>query len=407
MESAASRMPVRRNRRSGVEDLWFKKEKVRKIDPESGKETWEKVPNKRHGRGKRWRANYVDDSGDQKTRAFDTKQEAQKWLDGIMSTLVQGTYVDPKVASMTVGKWCDQWIEGYSVHRSGTVRSAKTHIAKIKESFDTKPLNEVRPSAVKAWLADLKKQGLADSYVYALHSRLSQILGDAVYDGVLARNPCSRKTAPPMGKPKCYVATTEQIWGLYEAVPRSIKSAILLGAFAGLRVAEVSGALRTDMDFIKRVFNPARQWEDEPLKTETSATPVPVSEEFVMLLSTTILPGEHTHLVVNDHGEPVPPWQIERAIRDARESGLVDLPETFTFHDLRHYNASWLIASGADIKTVQARVRHASAKTTLDVYGHLWPDADESSRTAMSAILSERIDTAYGTAYPMHTGAAK
>ena len=42
------------------------------------------------------------------------------------------------------------------------------------------------------------------------------------------------------------------------------------------------------------------------------------------------------------------------------------LPEGFTFHDLRHYLASLLIASGADIKTVQARMRHANARTTLD-----------------------------------------
>ncbi|XGU20535.1 hypothetical protein ACETU7_07615 [Rhodococcus sp. 3Y1] len=42
---------------------------------------------------------------------------------------------------------------------------------------------------------------------------------------------------------------------------------------------------------------------------------------------------------------------------------------------MRHYLASLLIASGADIKTVQARLRHASAKTTLDTYGHMWPDA--------------------------------
>jgi hypothetical protein len=27
-------------------------------------------------------------------------------------------------------------------------------------------------------------------------------------------------------------------------------------------------------------------------------------------------------------------------------------------------------------------MRHASAPTTLDTYGHLWPDADESTRSA-------------------------
>ncbi|HWT48024.1 MAG TPA: hypothetical protein VN255_05405 [Mycobacterium sp.] len=50
-------------------------------------------------------------------------------------------------------------------------------------------------------------------------------------------------------------------------------------------------------------------------------------------------------------------------------------------------------ASGADIKAVQARLRHASAKTTLDTYGHLWPDADESTRAAIATVIKQRIAT--------------
>jgi integrase len=56
------------------------------------------------------------------------------------------------------------------------------------------------------------------------------------------------------------------------------------------------------------------------------------------------------------------------------------LPEGFRFHDLRHFYASLLIASGLDVKVVQARLRHASAKTTLDTDGHLWPDSDDTGR---------------------------
>jgi integrase len=67
------------------------------------------------------------------------------------------------------------------------------------------------------------------------------------------------------------------------------------------------------------------------------------------------------------------------------------LPQGFRYHDLRHSFASLLIASGSDVKTVQARVRHASAKTTLDCYGHLWPDRDESTKAAVDAILSARF----------------
>ena len=77
-------------------------------------------------------------------------------------------------------------------------------------------------------------------------------------------------------------------------------------------------------------------------------------------------------------------------MRDVREK-VDGLPDEFTFHDLRHYLASLLIASGADIKTVQARMRHASATTTLDTYGHLWPDADESTRTAIGAVITARM----------------
>jgi hypothetical protein len=59
----------------------------------------------------------------------------------------------------------------------------------------------------------------------------------------------------------------------------------------------------------------------------------------------------------------------------------------------QHYLASLLIASGADVKVVQARLRHASAKTTLDTYGQLWPDADESTRGAVAAVLAARADS--------------
>ena len=48
---------------------------------------------------------------------------------------------------------------------------------------------------------------------------------------------------------------------------------------------------------------------------------------------------------------------------------------------------------GEDVKTVQARLRHTSAKTTLDTYGHLWPDRDESTRAAVEAVFQDRADS--------------
>jgi hypothetical protein len=36
-------------------------------------------------------------------------------------------------------------------------------------------------------------------------------------------------------------------------------------------------------------------------------------------------------------------------------------------------------------------MRHATARTTLDTYGHLWPEADESTRTAVAEVINQRM----------------
>lgn len=59
------------------------------------------------------------------------------------------------------------------------------------------------------------------------------------------------------------------------------------------------------------------------------------------------------------------------------------------FHELRQYCASLLIRHGESVKTVQARLGHASASETLDTYSHLWPDNDERTRAAVGGVLQD------------------
>ncbi len=376
---------MRRNRRAGVEDRWTKT--VR--DADGNRQT---VPSANDGIGRRWRARYVDERGREHANGFARKVDATRWLDSQTAAIVAGTHVAPRDAQLTVEQWCDLWIEGYKVNREGTVRQARTHIPQIVAEFGGMPLSAVRPSLVKAWVAKLNADA-EPSYVYALHSRLSQIMSDPVHDGVLGRNPCSKRTSPPMGKPKLYVATTEQVWAIHDAMPDHLRVAVLLGAFAGLRVAEVSGLRVSDVDFIRGVVHPKQQWGGKPLKTAGSDQPIPIPQDLALLLSASVQKYPSDMMVTRGPGtDRCPHWIIERAMRNVRDK-IDGLPDGFSFHDLRHYMASLLIASGADIKTVQARMRHATARTTLDTYSHLWPDADESTRSAIGAVIAERIDS--------------
>ena len=52
-------------------------------------------------------------------------------------------------------------------------------------------------------------------------------------------------------------------------------------------------------------------------------------------------------------------------------------------HDLRHANASWLLAGGADLQVVKQRLGHGSLRTT-EKYLHTLPDADETALDALS-----------------------
>jgi len=65
-----------------------------------------------------------------------------------------------------------------------------------------------------------------------------------------------------------------------------------------------------------------------------------------------------------------------------RAAGL----EGTTIHDLRHTAASLLIAAGADAKSVQHLLGHATASMTMDLYGHLFSDAPWRAMSHMPTI---------------------
>jgi integrase len=130
-----------------------------------------------------------------------------------------------------------------------------------------------------------------------------------------------------------------------------------------------------------------------------SMTAVPIPDAFVGELKRLLDGRDDGWVVPDDGGVQLGPWKVERHMRRIRKT-VAGLPEGFRFHDLRHFYASMLIAGGSDVKVVQHRLRHSSAKTTLDTYSHLWPDSDESTRAAVERVMGPMINK---TADPLRT----
>jgi len=58
-------------------------------------------------------------------------------------------------------------------------------------------------------------------------------------------------------------------------------------------------------------------------------------------------------------------------------------------HDLRHAHASWLLAGGADLKSVMERMGHTQIQTTQK-YLHTLPDTDQRNLDALTRIQNRR-----------------
>lgn len=342
----------------------------------------------------KWQARYRDHAGGEHAQTFARKIDADRWLTDETAKLNRGTWTDPKTAKTTVAEWAATWYAGFQ-GRPSTRRTTRAALSRIEAEFGHLSLMAVRPSEIRRWIGKLRAEGLSDGYIHNLHGKLAQLMTDAVHDGLIPKSPCSRRTSPPPGGQRPFVATTKQVWALHDAMPPHLRAAVLLGACAGLRAGEACGLRPGDVDFAGQMIRPAVQYPAAPLKTEISYTAIPVPQSLLddLLAHMAQWPGDT--VLVTLTGAQLPPNALQRAVRET-VTRVPGLPEGFHFHDLRHYFASLLIASGMDVKTVQARVRHGNGATTLDVYGHLWPDSDDPTRAAIDVAFRDHAERVTG-----------
>lgn len=67
----------------------------------------------------------------------------------------------------------------------------------------------------------------------------------------------------------------------------------------------------------------------------------------------------------------------------------VGIPDTFVFHDLRHTQASLMLAAGVDLKVIQKRLGHRDFATTANTYAHLLQGAQDDAVALMSAMMKK------------------
>ena len=144
-----------------------------------------------YGKGRRWQARYHDPDGRERTKDFDRKQDAERFLAMITADVLRGAYVDPNAGKVTFAEFAARWLEAQTFGESSREATEIRLRLHANAHFGRRELRSIKPSTIQAWLRKLQ-QTLAPSYVRAIFTNVSAVFNAAVDDGLIASNPCRR-----------------------------------------------------------------------------------------------------------------------------------------------------------------------------------------------------------------------
>lgn len=352
-----------------------------------------------------WRARYRDAAGKEHARHFPRKVDATRWLDEVTASVVTGQYVDPRAGRQSFRDYAESWRAG-QVHRPTTAAHVETMLRRhVYPTLGDRPLAGVLPSDVQSLVKRLSGS-LAPSTVGVVHRIVAGIFKAAVRDRRIAASPCEGTRLPRVRRERVEPLALDVVRSLEDAVPDRYRALVTLAAGTGLRQGEAFGLQVDRVDFLRGTLTVDQQLVLlagaapylAPPKTEASVRVIPLPRVVVDALAAHLAawPSSSGFVFTSADGIPIRRTRFsEQVWRPAVARAGAD---GVTFHALRHFYASLLIRHGESVKTVQARLGHASAAETLDTYSHLWPDSDDRTRSAVDAVLgaADPVRTASG-----------
>ncbi len=119
-----------------------------------------------------------------------------------------------------------------------------------------------------------------------------------------------------------------------------------------------------------------KRWKFTTPKSRQSIRSIvmsPMLREILELHRITALVSQYDLVFCNQQGDPLDPDNFRKRHFEPllRLSGLRHI----RFHDLRHTFCTLLIAQNENPKFIQTQMGHASIETTMNVYGHLFPNS--------------------------------
>ncbi len=349
----------------------------------------------------RYRARYRAPDGRWRSKTFDRKIDAQRWLTNEVSKLARGDWVDPRAGQVPFEVVAERWMAGRVALRPSTRARDRSYLRSlILPRFANTPIGAIRPSDLDAWIADLIAQGKAPATIHKAWQITGGVLRLAVRDCLIPLSPATDAELPGIPHREPEALTLDEVIRLADAIDPRYRTLILVGAFGGLRISELAGLQVRDFNpddghlRIRRGVTHVRgHTVVGPPKTTKSIRTVALPGTISRYLSAHIAGLRHTG--PDDWIFPAPeggPIRYTNWVRPFWKPALTaaGLPDDLGTHTLRRSQVALLIAEGEHPKVIADRLGHTSVRTVLDVYGHLYEGADQAAAARLETRIRER-----------------
>ena len=254
-----------------------------------------------------------------------------------------------------------------------------------------------------AWQATLKRKKFTANMRHRSIKVLSVALNKAVKLRLIPFTPCKVLDKPKLSRKEVTPLEPEQCHALFNACQKHrLGDVMILAAMTGLRKGELFAlhwnAVNLDeaVLVVRKTLQEIRGRKLKDPKTTGGKRVISLDPVAVEALRSRLKkakdegfePEQVPIVFANIRGGYLLGSNFDRNVWYPIRDG-VGIPDTFVFHDLRHTQASLMLAAGVDLKVIQKRLGHRDFATTANTYSHLLQGAESEAVDKLAAMMKK------------------
>ncbi|MDY3853954.1 MAG: site-specific integrase [Butyribacter sp.] len=342
------------------------------------------------------KCNYRDWLGESKSkmkRGFVTKKEALEWEREFLQR--QSASMDMKLSSFV-----DVYFDDKAPRlKERSIMTKRTLIeTKILPYFGDKQMNEITAVDIIKWQNALLNQEYKPTYLRMIQNQLTALFNHAERFYDLKDNPCKKVDKMGRANAKELNFWTKDEFEVFiqcfteeEEMYRII---FLMLFWLGCRVGELLALTSEDIDFEKGTVSISKTYFRRNKtdyitapKTESSNRKITIPQ-FLQDEIKQFLDRQY-ELMPEERIFPITDRAIQKKMKQKTEQARL---KPIRVHDLRHSHIALLIEKGMQPLVIAQRVGHDSVNTTMNIYGHLYPNKQKQVADLLNAEATGELE---------------